>query len=218
MDALDGRNGRIAHHSTPRNTDRSAAHGSVKVAPLAQHLDHRMPGSSPVGGVGGQKWRGSAFLGEFPPKRRERGERLRVGVTARGPGLRVLGALQTQHRQDLVGLGGQAPERGFDVRDVEEAQETDGEVAQAGECARGMSGARPAAILVIGHVPHVVQAVLDAPMAPVLGQELRGAGLCLRLARDQIDALEGGLVATDVEDLALDTGHLGRMGKRHIAV
>ena len=75
------------------------------------------------------------------------------------PSLWALGALQTPHRQDLVGLGRQAPQG-----------------------------------------------------------RLGGTGLCTMLAGDEIDALEGGLVAADVEDLALDTGHLGRMGKRHIAV
>ena len=42
-----------------------------------------------------------------------------------------------------------------------ETQQTDGEVAQAGERARGVPYARPATILVIGHVAHRVQAVLD---------------------------------------------------------
>ena len=42
-----------------------------------------------------------------------------------------------------------------------ETQQTDGEVAQAGERARGVPHARPATILVIGHVAHGVQAVLD---------------------------------------------------------
>jgi hypothetical protein len=78
--------------------------------------------------------------------------------------------------------------------------------------------ARPATVLVIGHVTDVVQAVLDGPMAPVLRQEARGTGLCTMLARDEIDPLEGGLVFSDREDLALDTGHLGRIGKRYIPV
>ena len=41
---------------------------------------------------------GTAFWGEFLPKRRERGERLRRGDPARALGLLALGALQTQHR------------------------------------------------------------------------------------------------------------------------
>ena len=141
------------------------------------------------------------------------------------PSLWALGALQTPHRQDLVGLGRQAPQGRLDVRDAAQTQEAHREVAQAGERAGRVTLAGATAILVIGHVPYVVQAViagrtagLDAPVAPVLGQELGGTGLCTMLAGDEIDALEGGLVAADVEDLALDTGHLGRMGKRHIAV
>ncbi|AWP22036.1 hypothetical protein C4901_00645 [Acidiferrobacter sp. SPIII_3] len=101
---------------------------------------------------------------------------------------------------------------------MEQAQEADSEVPQAGEGPGRVPLAGPATILVIGHVAYVVQTVLDAPMASVLGQELRGTGLGLRLARDQIDALKGGFVGADVEDLALDTSHLGGIGKRHIAV
>ncbi|AWP22403.1 hypothetical protein C4901_02755 [Acidiferrobacter sp. SPIII_3] len=72
------------------------------------------------------------------------------GGTPRGPCLLVLGALQTQHRQDLIGLGRQAPERRFDVRDVEQAQEADSEVPQAGEGPGRVPLAGPATILVIG--------------------------------------------------------------------
>ena len=91
-------------------------------------------------------------------------------------------------------MGRQAPRCRFDVRDVEQAQEADSEVPQAGEGPGRVPLAGPATILVIGHVTHVVQAVLDAPMAPVLGQQLCGARFSAALAANQIDPLEGRLV------------------------
>jgi len=74
------------------------------------------------------------------------------------------------------------------------------------------------AVLVIGHVAHVVQTVLNAPMASVEDQQLCGTRFGAALAANQIDALEGRLVFSDVEDLALHAGNLGRVGKRQIPV
>ena len=89
---------------------------------------------------------------------------------------------------------------------------------QASVRAWGAALAGAAAIFVIGDLAHVVQCVLDAPMPAVECEQLLGAGLCTGLAADQVDPLEAGLVAADLEDFALDAGHLSRMRKFQIVV
>ena len=54
---------------------------------------------------------------------------------------------------------------------------------QAGEVARQVADVRPAAVLVAGEVAHVVEPVLDVPVAPDEGSDLVGAIGCLVLER-----------------------------------
>src|SRR5450755_2462420 len=64
---------------------------------------------------------------------------------------------------------------------------------------------------------YVVQLVLDTPMPPVELEQLRRPGLRTRLAADEIDPLEAGGVLADLEDFALEAGHLRGVREVHIA-
>jgi hypothetical protein len=55
-------------------------------------------------------------------------------------------------------------------------------------------------------------------MPPVQCEQLLGAGLCTGLAADEVNPLEAGLLAADLEDFALDAGNLSRMRKFQIVV
>ncbi len=91
-------------------------------------------------------------------------------------------------------------------------------VTQARQRAWRIARACPPAVFVIGHVAHIVQSILDAPMATVERQQLCRVGLSPSLAADQIDALNAGCVFADLKHLALHTGDLLCIGKAHIAV
>lgn len=60
----------------------------------------------------------------------------------------------------------QVPQRGIDVGDLEEARQTDRDMAETGQHRRRLARARTTAILVKGPVTDMVQAVLDPPSAP----------------------------------------------------
>ena len=51
-----------------------------------------------------------------------------------------------------------------------DAHDGDGEVGQAGEVAREVTGAHPAPVFVVGDVAHVVQAILESPIGLLLFQ------------------------------------------------
>ena len=58
-----------------------------------------------------------------------------------------------------------------------EAHDGDGEVGQAGEVARQVTGVYAATVLVIGDVAHVVKTIFDAPMPAHERQDELGGGL-----------------------------------------
>ena len=70
---------------------------------------------------------GTAFWGECLLKRDGKASAC-GGVTPQGPVPGVAPRLQAQHRQRRVRLGGQTPERRFDIGYTKEAQEADSEV------------------------------------------------------------------------------------------
>jgi len=57
------------------------------------------------------------------------------------------------------------------------AHDGDGRVGQAGEVTRQVADVRPAAVLVVGEVAHVVEPVLDVRVVSDKVRDLRGAGL-----------------------------------------
>lgn len=62
--------------------------------------------------------------------------------------------------------------RGRDVGRASEAQETDSKVAKTGQCAGAVASADLATVFVEGHITHVVDAILDFPVATDEGEEL----------------------------------------------
>jgi len=191
--------------------------GSVKVAPLMQRLDYSMPEASPVDGVGGQKWRGYRLLGSVSPKEAIAGARA-VGEPTPALGLWASGGYR-RSISSTVPAGAAKPRSAalmFATRNrrkrlivkLRRQARVRGRVTLAG--ATRSPRHRPYHARGAGGSP--------CPNGPSFGPGVGGTGLCTMLACDQSDALEGGLVAADVEDLALDTSHLGRIGKHHVAV
>ena len=139
--------------------------------------------------------------------------RREVGGSGSGAGR----GLHAEHLQHPGGIGGEFTQCGGDIAHVQEAQHTDGEVAQTGQCARGVAFSGAAAVFVKSAVAHVVQR-LDPPVTAVQFQQLFGGGLGAGEAADEIDRLQSGFVFADVQHLPLHARHLCGMGKAQIAV
>ena len=58
-----------------------------------------------------------------------------------------------------------------------DAHDGDGEVGQAGEVARKVTGAHPAPVFVVGDVAHVMESILDAPVSSHEFRDGLGGGL-----------------------------------------
>ncbi len=134
-----------------------------------------------------------------------------------GSGSGVGRGLHAEHLQHQGGIGGEFTQRGGDIAHVQEAQHTDGEVTQAGQCARGVAFSGAAPVFVKSAVAHVMQR-FDPPVTAIQFQQLLGGGLGAREAADEIDRLQGGFVLADVQHLALHARHLCGMGEAQIAV
>lgn len=105
---------------------------------------------------------------------------------------------------------------GFDAGRAEQPQEADGEVAQAGQYAGRMLTAGAAAVFVVRHVAHVVQAVLDAPMTAVEVEQTLGVGVLRRQAGNEVGVLDAFWPATRGADAALDAGDLAQVREFHV--
>lgn len=114
-------------------------------------------------------------------------------------------------------MGGESTDRGGDVGVAKKAQQADAEVAQTGERLGYDAALGAAAVFVIGHVAHVMQA-LDAPMAAVQGEQPFGVCLLGRQARDQMDLFDAGFSCAAGKDFALDGGDLSDVGKGQVVV
>ena len=75
-------------------------------------------------------------------------------------------------------------------------------------CARQVAHPDPAAILVVGEVPHVVQAVLDVPVVADPHRQLRGRGLLRRQRGQRVAHFGAGLAGLEHMPLALDADGL----------
>ena len=58
-----------------------------------------------------------------------------------------------------------------------DSHDGDGEVGQAGEVAREVSGTHPASVFVVGDVAYVVQTILNCPMPSHQSKDELGGGL-----------------------------------------
>ena len=58
-----------------------------------------------------------------------------------------------------------------DVDGTSETKETDSKVAKAGQCSRSVAGADWATIFVKGHISHIVETILNLPLAAIKSKE-----------------------------------------------
>ena len=79
---------------------------------------------------------------------------------------------QAQEPQRTLDPPAEVPCRGGDALGARQAQQADGHVAHRRHRVRARPLAYLGAILVVGHIPHVVQAVLDLPVVAVVGEQL----------------------------------------------
>ena len=66
---------------------------------------------------------------------------------------------------------------GEEIESSLDAHDGDGEVGQAGEVAREVSGAHPAPVFVVGDVAHVVKSIHNAPVPSHEGEDEFAGGL-----------------------------------------
>lgn len=100
----------------------------------------------------------------------------------------------------------------------EEAQQADGEVAQAGQHLRAVTTAHLGAVFIERHIAHPMQAVLDAPVTAIEFQQATGGsggGVQVRQAISLLETFAPGLGA---EDPALDQKGLADMREVQVAV
>src|SRR5829696_3176175 len=110
------------------------------------------------------------------------------------------------------GVTGVVAQGGGDVASAVEAQDRDGEVAQAGHGPRGGAGADLGGILGKGDIADVVQR-LDAPVPSDPVGQAGGAGLGGGEAGDCVDGHHAPAAAVQGPDLAGDADRLGGVGE-----
>ena len=98
-----------------------------------------------------------------------------------------------------------------------QAHDGDGDVGQAGEVARQVSGVHPAPVLVVGDVTHVVDSVLYAPVPSDQGKDSFGAGVLEGQRGQSMDGLVLHDAGLSVPSLALDAERDPAMGELGLA-
>src|SRR6185437_10006406 len=83
-----------------------------------------------------------------------------------------------------------------DVRRASAVQQGNGEIAQSGEHLGSVPRPQLRAIFAEGDIAHVMQAVLNVPMAPYQGQEAFGTGLRGGKRGDEVHGLLAGLAGS----------------------
>ena len=86
--------------------------------------------------------------------------------------------------------------------------EGNSQIAQRGHDLRGRAGAQARAIFAKGDIAHIMETVLDAPMASRQIKETARTGLNGREVRDEVDYLLGGLAGLAHGDRACQASHL----------
>ena len=92
--------------------------------------------------------------------------------------------LHADELQDLFWPAAEVSGGGRDVRGSDQAQQADGDIAEAGQRARTVAFADLAPVFIVGHVAHVVETVFDVPLATDKLQEAVRRRLLLIGARD----------------------------------
>lgn len=75
--------------------------------------------------------------------------------------------LRAQQGQHFLGPSIQMSRSGSDVRHVGEPKQTDGEIAKGRQSLRAVALADLAAVLIVGHIPHVMTSILDDPLPTI---------------------------------------------------
>jgi len=120
----------------------------------------------------------------------------------------------------LLGMGGEMADGGGNglAGLLEQTQQADDGVAQAGEHLRAMPFSDLAAVLVEGDIAHPVQAVFDAPMVPIEGQQPVCPGLLRGEVGEAEDLLGMCLAGFEAGHLPLDAADLADAGKVEVVV
>jgi len=137
------------------------------------------------------------------------------GVTRRAA---AVSATQPEQAEGRPAMGAQVAQGRRDVLIAGQAEQADGDVAQRGHHARAVVPANLLPVFVIGHIPHVVRAVLDGPVAAVDREQLRGGGLLGRQAGEAVGDLPLTEPASEVEPVTSQAEDLPDMRKRQIVV
>jgi hypothetical protein len=91
-------------------------------------------------------------------------------------------------------------------------KERNDQLAQGSHNLWGIAGAQSGAIFAKGHVTHVMERVLNAPMAPRQFQKALGGGQMRGEHDQQIEDLVSGLTCTPHRDRALQFGYVSDVG------
>jgi len=99
-----------------------------------------------------------------------------------------------------------------------QTQQTDGQVAQRGHHLSSGAFANAAAIFVEAHVAHIMQAILNAPVAAVQGQQAPRAGFLRSQTGEAIHGFAAELAGAQIRGLALQAEDLSDVRKIDIIV
>src|SRR5438874_13219950 len=105
-------------------------------------------------------------------------------------------------------MRGEVASRSSNLRGATAMNEGDGQIAQCGHDLRSRARAQARAIFAKGDIAHIMETVLDAPMASRQIQETARTGLNRREVRDEVDHLLGGLASLTHSDRACQSSHL----------
>ena len=108
--------------------------------------------------------------------------------------------------------------RGGDVDGGGQPQQADGQVAQRGHDLSSGEFANAAAVFVKTHVAHIMQAVFNAPVTAVQGQQVHRGGFLRRQAGDAIHGFGAELARAQFGGLALQAEDLSAIGEIQVVL
>ncbi len=133
--------------------------------------------------------------------------RLRAAAAA-GAGESVRQRLENQI-PCLLGVGGEIPVQLWnELKASVPANDRDGDMGQCGQILRQVAHPRPAAVLIVREIAHLVIAVLNVPVLPDQPAELLGIGPVSRQRGHRIGDLGGFLTGLDRFPVTLDAHDL----------
>jgi len=122
---------------------------------------------------------------------------------------------QTQSSELMVSAKAKS---GGDVDGTGQTQQADGQIAQRGHDLSSGMLANAAAVFVKAHVAHIMQAVFNAPVVAVQGQQAHRAGFLRSQTGDAIHGFGAPLARAQLRGLALQAEDLSGVGEIQIAL